>query len=134
MPTIILSSPDLELLARCFSVICPRVGAWEPSSGDEAAPISVFGTQRAKVALDGATPGSPIEFDQAAWDAFAACCEVGAEMLGVGVAREVTDAQYDRIVFLLRNPQGRSGGSGSEHAGARSNTGREWDPAFRELE
>ena len=114
MPAITLSTVDLALLRRCFARMNPESGRWaEPDDGEEAA-IAFEAATLAGSLLAAAQPDQPIAFPQKAWEAFAACCEVGAELLDGSRAEDLTDAEYERVLRLLCAPTRADVGEHSE--------------------
>ena len=105
MPVITISASDLVLLRRCFARVSPESGCWDDRDDGERAPIPVESAASASSVLAAARPGEPVSFSQDAWEAFTACCEVGAELLDVGCAEDLTDAEYERVLWLLRSPE-----------------------------
>ncbi len=49
-------------------------------------------------------PGQSIVVGAAIWEAFALCCEVGAELLDESRHDGLSDAQYDAVIRLVSAP------------------------------
>lgn len=101
VPAITLSTDELALLRRCFATAKPVADGWEDQEDGDQIPISVEAAGSAATILAAAEADQPIEFDQAAWDAFAACCEVGADILDESRMDGLSDAQYEAVLSLV---------------------------------
>lgn len=101
MPAITLSTDELVLLRRCFETAKPVADHWEDQDDGDQIPISTAAAASAATILAAAQAGQPIEFDQAAWDAFAACCEIGADLLDESRTDGLSDAQYEAVLRLV---------------------------------
>lgn len=100
MPTITLAAADLAILRRCFGAATRSLANWDD---DQDASISPAAATKAGAVLAAARPGLPIAFAEAAWKAFACCCETGAELLDETHADGLTDAQYQAVIRLLHD-------------------------------
>ena len=103
MPAITFSTDELTLLRHCFATAKPVADGWEDQEDGDQIPISMEAAASAATVLAAAQADQPIEFDQAAWDAFAACCEVGADLLDESRTDGLSDAQYDTVLRLVVN-------------------------------
>ena len=102
MLAITFSTAELELLRRCFAAGRPKGdGAWKDQDEDEELPIRAEPAELAASLLAAAQPDQPIEFREAAWEAFALCCEVGAELLDESRDDGLSNAQYEAVVRLV---------------------------------
>ena len=100
MPIITLSAEDLAILRRCFGAATSTLANWDD---DQDASISPVAATKAGAILAAARPGLPIAFAEAAWKAFACCCETGAELLDETRANGLTDAQCQAVTRLLQD-------------------------------
>lgn len=77
MPSLTVTSADLKLLCRCFAQGAPAPE--DRRAGDELIDPDIVAEVEALLA--NARPDQPIAFSETAWRAFAACVEVGAELI-----------------------------------------------------
>ena len=105
MPAITPSATELELLRRCFAAGKPKDGdVWEDQGQDEPLPICAEAAEVAGSLLAMVEPGQSIVVGAAIWEAFALCCEVGAELLDASRHDGLSDAQYDAVIRLVNAP------------------------------
>jgi hypothetical protein len=79
----------------------PSISRWDVREDGERAPVSRHAIAVADMLLAVAEPGHPVQFPDRAWEAFAARCEVGAEVLDAGPPEGQEDDQYRLVVQLV---------------------------------
>ncbi len=94
MPTLLVSEADLTLLRKCFRAAAPELSGLQDGVDF---PLSAETVGAAAAALTSAQPDEPMQLADVAWEALAACAEVGADM-----APEVTEDEYYHLLALLR--------------------------------